>query len=133
MKKIKGGKREGAGRKKTGRNTEVVSFSVPKNLVSEIKKMVKDRLIKPPKSKEKGLPLPEDFVDHKGNIAVVDESGKVVIPNLADKIKNDPINKRISELRNELKNPPKNPMIGLRKWIIVRENEIKELQQQLTQ
>lgn len=45
-----------------------------------------------------------------------------------------PINlneKRISELRNELKNPPKNPQIGLRKWIAVRENEIKKLEQNL--
>lgn len=44
MKKIKGGKRVGAGRKKTGRNTEVVSFSIPKDLVTEIKDLVKGNL-----------------------------------------------------------------------------------------
>lgn len=46
MKKIKGGKRVGSGRKKTGRKTEVVSFSIPKEMVKEIKDMVKERLAK---------------------------------------------------------------------------------------
>lgn len=46
MKKTKGGKRSGSGRKKTGRTTEVISFSVPKELVEEIKGMVKIRLNK---------------------------------------------------------------------------------------
>lgn len=43
-------------------------------------------------------------------------------------IKDEANQKRIAELRNELKNPPKNPQIGLRKWIAVRENEIKTLE-----
>lgn len=38
---------------------------------------------------------------------------------------------RIMEIQKELKYPPKNPAIGLKNWIKVRENEIKELQKQL--
>lgn len=46
MKQNKGGKRVGAGRKKTGRKTEVISFSVPKEMVEEIRGMVKEKLAK---------------------------------------------------------------------------------------
>lgn len=63
-------------------------------------------------------------------------ASKNIIP--ADKIETEflilppnPNEKRISELRNELKNPPKNPQIGLRKWIAIREYEIKKLEQNL--
>jgi hypothetical protein len=44
MKKIKGGKREGAGRPKTGRKTKVVSFSVPTEFEKEIDRLVRGKL-----------------------------------------------------------------------------------------
>lgn len=125
MKKIKGGKRVGAGRPKTGRNTEVVSFSIPKTHAKEIKELVKGRL-------NELAGLPKDFVDHGGKIAVINEKNEVVIHDLAEKIKTDAISKRISDIRNELKNPPKNPQIGLRTWIKLREKELKELETQTT-
>lgn len=43
------------------------------------------------------------------------------------KIDNSGTLRRIKELEAELKSPPKNPMIGLKNWVAVRENEIKEL------
>lgn len=133
MKKIKGGKREGAGRKKTGRKTEVVSFSVPKELVKEIKEMVKQRLATNVVSATvNGIPLPADYVDmSKGVISAISLDGVVVIPDLAAQVKKDTINKRIAELRSELKNPPKNPLIGMKRWLLVRETELKSLEQKL--
>lgn len=44
---------------------------------------------------------------------------------------NDEKQKRISELEKELKSPPKNPQIGIKNWIKVRQNEISDLQKQL--
>lgn len=41
------------------------------------------------------------------------------------------IERRISEIQNELKSPPKNPLIGLRRWMQVRENEIRQLKEKL--
>lgn len=48
-----------------------------------------------------------------------------------DELKVEEIKKRIAELEKELKSPPKNPLIGLRKWTLVRQQEIDKLKQQL--
>lgn len=82
MKKIKGGKRAGAGRKKTGRKTEVVSFSVPKVLVNEIKEMVKARLFKAPKKETGTIPLPKDLINPV-KISAINLKDEVVISDIA--------------------------------------------------
>lgn len=41
------------------------------------------------------------------------------------------INNRIQELEKEIKSPPKNPQIGLKVWLRIRENEISSLKQKL--
>lgn len=41
------------------------------------------------------------------------------------------IERRITEIQNELKSPPKNPIIGLKRWVQVRENEIRQLKEKL--
>lgn len=40
---------------------------------------------------------------------------------------------RIAVIQDELKHPPKTPLIGLRKWILVREQELKQLQEKINQ
>jgi hypothetical protein len=106
---------------------------VPKELVKEIKEMVKQRLATNVVSATvNGIPLPADYVDmSKGVISAISLDGVVVIPDLAAQVKKDTINKRIAELRSELKNPPKNPLIGMKRWLLVRETELKSLEQKL--
>ena len=61
-----------------------------------------------------------------------EQNGKV-IPLQPKPIKNnytdEETKKRIAELEAELKSPPKNPIIGLKAWVRVRENELKKLKQ----
>lgn len=38
---------------------------------------------------------------------------------------------RVIEIENELKKPPTNPMIGQKKWILIREKELRELNEKL--
>ena len=73
------------------------------------------------------------------------ESGKVSVTNLTNpppksnytidtRVENnwerESALKRITELRAEIKNPPKNPIIGIKKYILLRESEIQSLEAQ---
>ena len=41
------------------------------------------------------------------------------------------VSAQIANIEKELKNPPKNPAVGLKVWIKVRQDKIKQLQKQL--
>lgn len=124
MKKIKGGKRAGAGRKPTGKTTEVISFSVPKERVREIKDLVK--IILSQTTKEAKV---VEF--HAKNIVhTIDEVEKIHNGEKPAVTMDEWLNaeKRIGELKIELKNPPKSLSVSKKIWMAVREDEIRKLQ-----
>lgn len=66
-----------------------------------------------------------------GNGEYKEEQREEVVAEIPSPPESNAAQKRIDELQKELKSPPKNPLIGLKNWIKVRENEIKELQKTL--
>jgi len=52
-------------------------------------------------------------------------------PPKQSELKNSHILARIAEVEQEMKSPPKNPLIGLKMWLQVRQNEINDLKKKI--
>ena len=137
-KKVKGGKRVGAGRKPSDRKKEAVTVYTDTSRFggkAGARKAIYGFL--------DGDPLPDGYVKIK-KVGAVKSDGTVMKdvtkPTTDLKPQEQPrtnysanalIDAQIAELEKELKSPPKNPLIGERAWIKIREQKIQELRNQL--
>ncbi len=80
--------------------------------------------------KEYKYPLSEKDVVRSGGF-IPNENGGMTFVETIPKKDTLEIEQRIKEIQDQLKSPPKNPIIGLRTWIRVRQEEIQKLEKEL--
>jgi hypothetical protein len=160
-KKVKGGKRAGAGRKPSGRQKEAVTVYADvsrfggkagariaiyefldgkitntgkKSFVplDEKKFPPSDREIKQNAPKEEKRPMVTDLTKPTGVLKPHEQPKSNFTINTTPIENKAEIMTQIAELEKELKSPPKNPVVGLTIWKRVREEQLQNLKNKLT-
>lgn len=78
------------------------------------------------KKKSKGISLPKDYVEVK-NISTVSKNGEKT----AFLFNKKEVEKRLTDLENEITSPPKSYALGLKFWHKMKQKELESLKAQL--